>query len=237
MTNGRIIPLLLLAAAPLAAQGTNAPLAAQNTGAPEWQEFSLGPAGKSGGRWAKDSIRGEGVPLKKVIARAYDLPEHRVVGPEWIGTQRYALTAVASKPEDLQPLLQRMLAERFQMEAHRETKEVPVYVLKALEGLQPNARPPVPVQADRREASALGLRLSHASMKDLADTLADMLLRPVFDETGIDGSFEISLNWKRGDAESLRKAVREQLGVNLIEERRAVELLLITRIERPQFTK
>lgn len=211
--------LLLLAAVSLWAQGT---------GSPAWKEFSIGPAGRSGGRFSSEGIRGDGVPLKRVLAKTYGLPEHRIIGPEWL-SDRFALTAVVSNPEDFQPLMQQELETRFQMVAHREKKEVAVYVLKAAEGVQPVSKP-----ADSRSPS---LRMSHATMTEFANALADVVQRPVFDETGISGSFEITLSWTMGNAASLRKALKEQLGVDLAEDRRSVELLMIDRIERPKFSK
>jgi uncharacterized protein (TIGR03435 family) len=210
---------------------------AQNVAAPAWKEFSIGPMVKPGGRYGSDGIRGDGVPLKKVIAKAYGLPEHRVVGPEWINAQRYQWTAVVADPVKFQPFMQQELASRFHMEAHRETRDVPVYLLTPSPDARPGGPPASTTGIGGSEISGVGLRMPRSTMADFAGTLADMLLRPVFDETGMEGNYDIVLSWKFGNPESLKKAVKEQLGVEMVEDHRAVELLIITRIEKPEFAK
>ena len=215
----------------------SAGLWAQNAGAPAWQEFSIGPMVRPGGRYGNDGIRGDGVPLKKVIAKAYGVPEHRVVGPDWVNAQRYQWTAIVADPVNFQPFMQQELASRFHMEAHRETKDVPVYILKASADARPGGPPASTMGIGGSEVSGVGLRMPRSGMSDFAGTLADMLLRPVFDETGMEGVYDIVLSWKLGNTESLKKAVKEQLGVEMVDDRRAVELLVIDHIEKPSFTK
>jgi uncharacterized protein (TIGR03435 family) len=197
--------------------------------APEWREFSIGPPIRGQSGFSREGIRAEGITLRKLIARAYGLPEHRIVGPAWINNERYALKALVLDPKDLQPLLQRELQTRFQMSARRENKEVPVYVLKSIDG----APPPAGKGASVRPA----LRMPQADLTMFADALADMIQRPVFNETGIDGAFDIALGWQLGDDVSLQNAVREQLGLLLAEEKRAVDLVYIDRIEKLTFPK
>jgi uncharacterized protein (TIGR03435 family) len=59
----------------------------------------------------------------------------------------------------------------------------------------------------------------------------------VFDETGIEGRFDFSLSWKAGDIGSLQAAVKDQLGMQLLEEKRNVEILVIDHIEKLHFDK
>lgn len=212
-------------------------LLAQTASGPAWKEFSIGPMVKPGGRYGSDGVRGDGVPLKKVIAKAYGFPEHRVVGPDWVNGQRYQWTAVVTDPVNFQPFMQQELASRFHMDAHRETRDVPVYVLKPSPDARPGRPPASTMGIGGSEISGVGLRMPRSTMADFAGTLADMLLRPVFDETGMEGSYDIVLSWRFGNTESLKKAVKEQLGIEMVEDHRAVELLIITHIERPEFTK
>ena len=210
---------------------------AQTASAPAWKEFSIGPMVKPAGRYGADGIRGDGVPLKKVIAKAYGLPEHRIVGPDWVNSQRYQWTAVVADPVNFQPYMQQELASRFHMDAHRETRDVPVYILRASPDAKPGGPPASTMGVGGSEMSGVGLRMPRSSMADFAGTLADMMLRPVFDETGMEGNYDIVLSWKFGNPESLKEAVKKQLGVDMVDDRRAVELLIITHIEKPEFTK
>jgi uncharacterized protein (TIGR03435 family) len=210
---------------------------AQTAPAPAWKEFSIGPMVKPGGRYGNDGIRGDGVPLKKVIAKAYGLPEHRIVGPDWVNAQRYQWTAVVADPVNFQPFMKQELASRFHMEAHRETRDVPVYILRASPDARPDGPPASTKGVGGTEMAPVGLRMPRSNMADFAGTLADMLLRPVFDETGMEGVYDIALGWKFGNTESLKKAVKDQLGIEIVDDRREVELLIIDHIEKPEFTK
>src|SRR5437870_5825244 len=74
-----------------------------------------------------------GFSLKMLVGRGYGVPEGRVIGgPNWIDSERYDIEAKApdiTPAPPLQPMLQAMLADRFQLKAHKETRELPVYEL------------------------------------------------------------------------------------------------------------
>lgn len=88
----------------------------------------------SGGPGAKDPgrINYPSVTLKNILMKAYDVKNFQIVGPAWLDTERYDITATMppdTTPEQFQAMLQNLLAERFKMTVHRETKELPVYSL------------------------------------------------------------------------------------------------------------
>ena len=170
--------LSLLAAVTMWAQST-----------PNWKEFSIGPSTKGGGRYSRDGISGEGVPLKKLLSKTFDVPENRIVGPEWIDIQRYKLTATVNNPADFQPLMKQELAARFQLAAHPENRSIPVWVVKAIPGTQTSVKP----ATDNAPQGMMGLKLNQTNMTDFLNTLADLLKRPVFDESHIDGFYQMSL--------------------------------------------
>ena len=71
------------------------------------------------------------VALRAVLARAYNVKQHQITGPSWLD-ERYDITAKVPEgvPVDQVPvMLQALLAERFKMTIHKETKEQPVYAL------------------------------------------------------------------------------------------------------------
>jgi uncharacterized protein (TIGR03435 family) len=81
----------------------------------------------------------EGLNLKNLVARAYSVAETRVVGgPNWVESARYNIEAKAEGATipagQLQLMLQSMLEDRFQLKAHRETRELPVYELHVARG-------------------------------------------------------------------------------------------------------
>lgn len=71
-------------------------------------------------------------PLATLLSVAYQLPWFRIVdGPDWI-SGRFDVSAKmpdGAGPEQLRPMLQRLLAERFLLKAHRDTRDQPVYAL------------------------------------------------------------------------------------------------------------
>ena len=73
------------------------------------------------------------VPLRYCLEWAYSLDDYQIVGPDWIkNDERYDIAANAPGPasdEQMKPMLQALLTERFRIKQHRETRELPVYVL------------------------------------------------------------------------------------------------------------
>src|SRR5438876_9638 len=102
-------------------------------------------ADKSGG--GGSSIRGsagritmENVPIKKVTLWAYGIPDDReyaLAGPDWLTTERFDIQATfpAETPaQQVRQMTQALLAERFKLTLHRETRQLPVYVLVVAKG-------------------------------------------------------------------------------------------------------
>ena len=72
------------------------------------------------------------VGLKQVLAKAYDVKTYQITGPSWLNSERYDINAKVpdgAPKEQIPAMLQALLADRFQMTAHRETKEQSVYVI------------------------------------------------------------------------------------------------------------
>src|ERR1700722_11210827 len=109
-------------------------LAACAWGQPAWKTFSIGPPTGKNTRTNREGLQGEGVPFLRIVARAYGVPEYLVSGLDSMAGERYAITALVHDPKDLQPLLQKELADRFHLVAHREKKSMSVYLLKTIPG-------------------------------------------------------------------------------------------------------
>lgn len=219
--------LLLLAAA--AAWGQSA----------GWQEFSIGAPTRNQAGWPPNGIRAEGVPLKRAIAHAYGVSESHVLGPDWIADTRYAITGIVQNPKDFQPLFQQELGRQFHMLAHRENKVVPVFVLKPLgepnKLVPPSSAPTGEITSDSRGLSSISLQ--RTSIAGFVDMLGNVVNRPVIDETHLDGSFQVFLKWQAPSNSALQAAVRSQLGLDLVDENRAVDMIVIDHIEKLQFSK
>ena len=75
--------------------------------------------------------------LLRMIQVAYDFPVDRISGPDWLTTSRYDIVAtvpMGTTVDDFRLMLQNLLAERFKLTVHRQTKEVSGYVLEIAKG-------------------------------------------------------------------------------------------------------
>jgi uncharacterized protein (TIGR03435 family) len=84
------------------------------------------------------------VPVRFMIQRAYEVQPFQIVGgPDWIGSDRFDVTAKAAadaSPSTVNRMLQRLLTERFRLVVRREARELPIYnLVKARDDGQPGA--------------------------------------------------------------------------------------------------
>ncbi len=79
-----------------------------------------------------DGFSGINAPLRQYVAFAWDMRSDLVFGPDWIGLDRFDIAAKAQgavQPDTLRAMLRNLLEERFDLVAHRDIREVPVYAL------------------------------------------------------------------------------------------------------------
>ena len=114
---------------------------AQSPPRPEFEVASIKPNtsenGLSSTRPGPTELYLENTSLRKCIALAYNVSEDRdsaISAPDWLNFERYDLAAKypAGTPlEQVRVMLQNLLADRFKLKLHRESKEVPIYALVA----------------------------------------------------------------------------------------------------------
>jgi uncharacterized protein (TIGR03435 family) len=229
-------------------------------------------------------------PVRQLIQAAYQMQPFQVIGgPSWITADRFDVIAKApdgATPDQTPLMLRALLADRFKLKAHTETREMPVYSLvkartdgKLGEKLKPAAidcgptgrgrggPPPGPGAVPAgpgAQAPLLGcrammtpgrLQIGGQPLGQLATILSNQLGRPIRDNTGLTGGYDIDLSFMpeggRGgpvgppppgaptfpapdpDAPSLFTAIQEQLGLKLESERGPVEVIVIDSIEQP----
>lgn len=224
------------------------PLGAQNgtTAGPQFEVASIKPnaSGSRGptiynptrGRFAIDSIT-----LKALIAYAYDVREFQVSGgPSWVGSEEYNIVAKPqgeASNERILAMAKDLLAERFKLTLHHESKEMPVLALTVAKGgarLHPSEGTGGPeIRGGRGRLVA-----RKVTMGMLAAQLAGRVLdRPVLDRTGIGGEFDVDLEWTRDESPdsgpSIFTALQEQLGLKLETQKGVVDVLAIDHVERP----
>ena len=130
----------------------------------------LGPL--RGGPGTSDPGQLSGVAsLKTLLMRAYRLKAYQITGPGWMDSERYEIVAKtpagASGPQ-VSLMLQELLAERFGLIVHRETKELPLYALTIAKG-GPKLKTPAPDGPAGEEGTIFSPKLTQG-----ADGLPEM---------------------------------------------------------------
>lgn len=193
--------------------------------------------------------------LKALIGFAWDVQDRDIAaGPGWIGSIVYH---VEGKSESLlQPnalpqirqMMQSLLADRFRLATHRQTRDEPVYALLPARGgtkLKPSAEN-LPPRLGNGRGRISG---TAANTEILARMLSGRLGRPVVDETGLTGNYDFALMWTPAPGEmgdgpddgpaadpggpSIFSALQEQLGLRLESGRGPVEGLVVDHVEKP----
>jgi uncharacterized protein (TIGR03435 family) len=89
--------------------------------------------------------------LKEYIRIAFRIKDYQVLGPEWMGSDRYDISAKlpeGGKREQVNDMLQTLLVDRFQIKMHHESKEFPVYALTVAKGGLKMKESPIDPDAD-----------------------------------------------------------------------------------------
>jgi len=190
--------------------------------------------------------------LKFLLEWAYDIqPSQHAGGPAWIESDRYDVVAKAEgnvSDNQMKQMVQTLLAERFLLKLHHESKELPVYMISAGK-TAPKLFPPkedeahslriVPQTGPDQKVSTYHIVATRFSLAQLDDTFARQLGRVIVNKTGLDGDFDFTLDLTPDESQPnpldpslLIDAMRGQLGLNLKSERAIVDFLVIDGAER-----
>jgi uncharacterized protein (TIGR03435 family) len=219
-----------------------------------------------------DGVRIENGSLLMIIRAAYglfnSLDDKFLNIPGWAKTERFNIEAKVS-PADVeeykkltmaqrQLMIQALLADRFKLQAHRETKEQPVYLLVVAKSGSKlgEAKPGEGNEAGgSMKRSRDQLEGAGVVMSQLVSALTQVASRTVVDRTGLTGRYDFTLHWtpdeegvtalKPADSTqpaneavaamgpSIFTAVQEQLGLRLEPAKGPVECLVIDHVEQP----
>jgi uncharacterized protein (TIGR03435 family) len=256
---GRFLLLALLLATPafVSAQVSNLPQ--QNPPSPtfHYDAVTIKPddSGKSFFKLSPDSFSMGGMPVWILIRSAYGvLMEGQVAGlPGWAKTDPISVQAkmdpetaevldklpIMDRWKQMQLMLQAMLADRFALKAHRESRELPIYVLTvAKDG--PKLKKTAPDDLGGNANYASGKITAHQiSIQALAANLSFTVGRVVVNKTGLEGGYDFTLDYAPDGADasdtrpSIFAALEEQLGLKLVPDKGPVDMVVVDHIERP----
>jgi uncharacterized protein (TIGR03435 family) len=197
----------------------------------------------------------ENVTLRNLIAYAWHVKEFQTIGGQkWLDSDHYDVLAKPPRDGDTSDATNRLrmrtlLADRFQLIVHSETKDMPVYVLVVAKNgphLEP-ARHETPLDGIRGQRGMM--TCTAVSMKSFAEWgLAPRLGNIVVDKTGLEGEFDFKVQYaddsppKPGadppaaptdlSLPSLASALQQQLGLKLEKQKSPVEVIVVDRAER-----
>jgi uncharacterized protein (TIGR03435 family) len=226
---------------------------------------------------APDGFTATHMQVQSFICDAYGVKDYQVIGgPSWVSSDYYDLTAkmddsatqtlgaLSQEQKKLvrQQMMQALLADRFELVVHHETKQLPVYALivaKSGPKLQasktdedykngptgfdgkPMGKGNMRFQVD--SAGATTMTGQGHSMDSLAAQLAGQLHAQVENRTGIKGDYNFTLRFSRNDAvdasttdpslPSIFTAVQEQLGLKLEATKGPIDVIVIDHVELP----
>jgi uncharacterized protein (TIGR03435 family) len=197
----------------------------------EFDVASIKPAASGGGPFAfayfslkRGRFDIENMPLQTMIQVAFQVQGYQITGgPGWISSDLYEVTARSEgnpTTEQTRAMVQTLLADRFKLVLHRETKELPIYNLVAAKNglklqrskdgdcvvLTPDMPRPGLAGAPSKPCGLNGgrgipeLRGERVTMAQLTPRLSLILGHAVIDKTGFTGAFNIHLRWTPDEA-------------------------------------
>lgn len=252
---------LMAVALPLCAQGTapaTTPLA--------YDVIAIKPHKSSDGSWSTNTranaYSATNVNLKMLIQYAYNLPTDDLISGLPGSANSASFDIQAKMDEDVmatlnklpqkeqtaqrRAMMQALLADRFQLKVHHETRDLPIYSLAIAKGgskLKP-ADPNDP-QAGSSSSGDGRYTARAAPLSSFVSVLSSTLSRQVVDNTALSGNYDITLRWSSDEvagaqkdptantAPSLFTALHEQLGLKLESTKGPVDTIVVDQVAQP----
>ena len=228
--------------------------------APSFDAASIKPSEEGEGHTGWHTRKGymvlQNMDLRKLVAIAYDLTDERVLGaPKWATEDRYYIEARAAGPADdpeLKLMLQSLLAERFQLKIHRESRTVSGYYLMTIKDrlkIDPDPETPEPGKDGSKSNGSRGrLVTQRVSMAKLSEILSRHLEAPVMDKTNATGVYSFTLEWSperarpaAGDSlvatepsgPTIYDVLAQRLGLKLENKKIPMDVIILDQAQKP----
>ena len=246
---GQVVGILLCGLGLTAAQAQSAPPASYPT---QFEVASVRMLEKPAGPSSTSPISkpeallftAHSVSLRFLVQMAFGVQMDRVEGgPSWMGSTFYDVSARPNAEkgptyEQLKPMLQHLLSQRFHLQTHTEEKEMKGYSLVvAKDG--PRLTPIKSELAGGFYILPNGVQAPGINLEGLAMILSSRLKQPVKDDTGIQGKFDVNLSFAPPETDvtdsslpSIFTALQEQLGLKLEPAKVPVQMVVIDHVDR-----
>ena len=206
-------------------------LAAVGLHAQQFSEFKMvqvEPMGSHHNSIEASSVNADRITLRNLLGFVSGVGALRVVGTDWLD-DAYQVTAKAGAgDEDHFPAaLQNAIAAQLKLQLEHVSRDMPVFVLRVQDPNSPKLRDTTGPSSIHGQSGSV--TIENAPMSDISNMLTRMFERPVIDETNLAGRFSFELAWQAGDNASLKKALRDQLGLTLTDDHRKIDVLQVSR--------
>jgi uncharacterized protein (TIGR03435 family) len=193
------------------------------------------------------------ITLLALMEWAFDIPAKQILeGPPWLASTRFDIQAKSDPATDTElrslasnqererkrHMVQLLLADRYGLKLHQETRVLPAYDLIPAKGgpkLQPSKSSGKTVGVGRTYFHGEGLTATI-----IAEQISEITGRIVVDKTRLTGRYDLKLQWTPDDAPdtdnaapTLFTAIQEQLGLKLEPAKEPVPVLIVDHIEQP----
>jgi uncharacterized protein (TIGR03435 family) len=189
-------------------------------------------------------LRGENVSLRTLIEDAYELKPFQLTGgPRWMDSDKFEVIAKggeSASTAQVRLMLQALLAERFKLTIHRDTKELPLHTLTV------NGKPKLEPAKEGQPSfvsNSSGPQGNHivfksTSMARLADILSREMGQMVVDRTGLSGNFNFEVDATRDESNpnpfmAPMAPAMYQLGLKLTTSKGPVDIFVVDSAEKP----
>jgi len=197
-----------------------------------------------------DRVTVIGLNVATLIRAAYNLRAYQFSGGTgWIASDSYDISAKAEGPgplnfEQIRQMLQTFLADRFQLQFHREIKDGSAYALTIAKGGPKLTASLVPNYSTHVTSGPgeIAMVLSRATMDQLCSRLSTFTGRTVVDKTNLPGVFDMKLAFAPEGLEpsagpreipSIFTALQEQLGLKLESTTAPIDMFFVDQVARP----
>jgi uncharacterized protein (TIGR03435 family) len=217
---------------------------------PAFEVASIRPAepGRGGVQVLPGAVTLRSQSLAAIVRWAYDINEIELSGPGWINETFFDVSAKAAAPAkeaELRVMMRTLLADRFHLESHRQSKELSALILTVgktghkLKEVQEEGSPSF-------QTGKLNLTGRGATVAQLTKFLSHELRQPVVDQTGLAGRYDYFLDINKYVTEEMRnqpgppaeaptiiaQALQSQLGLRVDAKKATIEILVVDKLEK-----
>ena len=193
---------------------------------------------------ARDRLLMRDVTVSTCIKWAYGVQQSQISGPAWIASDHFDIEAKPDEPASeaqMKAMMQTLLADRFKLTFHRQSKELKSFALTVAKGGSKMQKAAVDGPSSRQN-SDMGTVVKSMTMREWGDFLAGVAELPVVDKTGLEGRYDFSLDFspylpKEQNEHPdvvyiLNQAMPAEIGLRLEPVKETVEVMVVDHVEK-----